>query len=119
METKYIVLIPAYNAQKHINELLVRIQRVCQNNVKILVVDDGSVDETVSIVKQFDNVSIIKHSVNCGKGEALKSGIQFVFNIFSICHAIIFLDSDLQHVPEKIPDFILIDKSFQTSEFVH
>jgi len=98
-----LILIPAFNAEKTISQL---IEQISANNIKkedILVVDDGSFDSTYEIAKSC-GVKIIQHKKNKGKGEALKTGFEYA--IREGYSGVITLDADLQHDPKYIPDFI-------------
>ncbi|KAA3616056.1 MAG: glycosyltransferase family 2 protein [Calditrichaeota bacterium] len=105
MKSNYIILIPAYNAQNSIEELLARIDSVCPD-VQIIVVDDGSTDDTAIVVKNVGSPIYLANKRNLGKGAALIRGIDYIKKYFPDCAAVIFIDSDLQHLPEKIPEFI-------------
>jgi len=109
MENSYSVLIPAYNAQDSIKVLLEQIRSRPLKPDKIIVVDDGSYDET-SKISSDHNANVFTHKSNYGKGAALKKGFELFLNTtksdFIVC-----LDSDLQHTPECIDDFIMFAKS--------
>jgi len=98
---KFCIVIPAYNASATLDELLKRIE-TSVSNVDIIVVDDGSTDDTPKIASNH-NVILISHDVNRGKGSALKTG--FSEAIVREYDAVITLDSDLQHPPELICEF--------------
>ncbi|MGC9513001.1 MAG: glycosyltransferase family 2 protein [Fidelibacterota bacterium] len=96
------IIIPAYNAEKTLPELLQRIRACCPFH--ILVVDDGSKDHTAQIADR-EGVHLIHHPKNMGKGKALQSGFQYVSEAggdFAIT-----LDADLQHPPEAIPGLVV------------
>lgn len=106
-ETHLGVIIPAFNPDIHIlEELLTRIKVVLKNaNFKIIVIDDGS-SPPISLSDFIKNeVKILRHTRNSGKGIALKSGFQY-FIQENPCDLVITLDADLQHPPELIPLFI-------------
>ncbi|MCD6098709.1 glycosyltransferase family 2 protein [bacterium] len=107
-----LVLIPAYNSEKHIRSLLERIASTVPDAF-ILVVDDGSTDSTWEIASSF-GATVIRHSCNRGKGRSLRDGFRFMLEgDFPLC---ITMDADLQHPPELIPNFI--EKSRQGSDIV-
>jgi glycosyltransferase involved in cell wall biosynthesis len=99
------VVIPAYNEEGGIAEILDRILSI-QPGLKeigiagpeILVVDDGSKDRTAEIVGSYANVRLIKHVRNRGYGGALKTGFANASgNLLS------FLDADGTYPPEYFP----------------
>jgi len=101
---KYDLLIPAYNAEATIAELLRQIQLIQIQPSKLLVVDDGSTDHTFSILKQ-SGISSIRLEQNSGKGSALQNGLDFLREN-SPSDLIICMDSDLQHLPANIISFL-------------
>ena len=109
---KIAVIIPAYNAGTTIAELIERTSRFVGRE-DIVVIDDGSCDQTSEIAGRT-GVVILRHEANRGKGEALKTGFVYVRN--RDYQAAITLDADLQHDPECIPDFVC--KSNQLSGII-
>ena len=97
-----LVIIPAYNASLTIAELVEKISKSVNKN-DIVVVDDGSKDQTFVIAQRAGAV-VLKHKKNKGKGEALKTGFRYAQK--KNYPALITMDADLQHDPESIPDFI-------------
>jgi len=102
MAKTFLVLIPAYNAGLTISELIKKTSKFV-NKSDIVVVDDGSKDQTFAIAQKAGAV-VLKHKRNKGKGEALKTGFRYALE--QNYHALITMDADLQHDPESIPDFI-------------
>jgi glycosyltransferase involved in cell wall biosynthesis len=70
----------------------------------VLVVDDGSTDDTESEARAA-GVEVIRHTVNQGKGAAIKTGLRVLADRTGIEYALI-LDGDGQHAPEEIPRFL-------------
>ena len=69
------VIIPCYNEEDTIAETIERVKKVdfgCRK--EILVVDDGSTDNSANIVNQIGGVRVIGHNRNCGKGAAVQTG---------------------------------------------
>ena len=96
------VIIPVYNAERHLNELLTRVSAIIPVS-NIITIDDCSTDNSGRICREFGTV-YNRFSINCGKGVALKHGFETARK-----HGFDFavtLDSDLQHLPEEIPDFL-------------
>ena len=97
------VIIPAYNEEFNIGSLLERIPCNLTEKMEIIVVDDGSVDNTHEVATQYD-VYIIKHPKNRGNGAATKTGLNYCKdNNFDIA---IILDGDGQHDPKYLSDFV-------------
>jgi glycosyltransferase involved in cell wall biosynthesis len=104
---KYCVIIPTYESAKHLPYLLDRIKNISPK-LKIIVVDDGSTDSTSKVLESFNQIVVIKHKINRGKGAALKSGINKAKELgFEYA---ITIDSDLQHSPDLIPSFIELQR---------
>jgi glycosyltransferase involved in cell wall biosynthesis len=97
------VLIPALNAARTLSELLGKVREYIPPEATI-VVDDGSTDATSRIAEEA-GVLVIKHSVNRGKGAALRSGFEQVLSKTEY-QCVITLDADLQHDPHEIPRFV-------------
>lgn len=75
------IVIPAYNEERAISSVVDEIKSVMgalkkQKYYEIIVVDDGSEDRTVEIVKGINGVRLIQHPTNKGYGAALKTGIK-------------------------------------------
>jgi len=92
-----VVVIPAYNEERFIGSVILKILRY---PVKIVVIDDGSTDETASIAKAA-GVDVIILSKNHGKGAALNVG--FINARKLNPDAIVTIDADFQHLPEELP----------------
>lgn len=96
---EFSIIIPAYNEESGISPVLGRLTSDFPNS-ETIVINDGSIDNTAEILKQF-NVKVIHHSINKGYGASLKSGIRAATN-----ENLIFMDSDGQHRSEDIPILI-------------
>jgi glycosyltransferase involved in cell wall biosynthesis len=91
------ILIPAYNAQNTLGDVLGKIQPL---KIDALVVDDGSLDETRRIALR-GGARVLEHPFNLGKGAALRTGFRYILNKgYGI---VITLDADGQHDPTEIP----------------
>jgi glycosyltransferase involved in cell wall biosynthesis len=91
------VVIPAYNEAGRIRDVIERVLRFVQH---VVVVDDGSTDDTLVAVLNT-NASIVVHPVNLGQGAALQTGIEFALHRGA--SSIVTFDADGQHQAEDIP----------------
>jgi 5-formyltetrahydrofolate cyclo-ligase len=105
-KTNIAILMPAYNEGKYIKDVL---SECLQYRLDLIIIDDGSTDNTIEIIEKFPEpvelkIILIKHRLNKGKGEALKTGFNFAAkNNYS---GVITLDADGQHKVSEIEDFI-------------
>jgi glycosyltransferase involved in cell wall biosynthesis len=98
---KVVVGIPAFNEERTIAKVVVRAQNHAD---KVVVVDDGSVDDTGLIARSLGAI-VIKHGKNLGKGAGLRDCFQWAKQ--NGADILVTLDADGQHDPSKIP--LLID----------
>lgn len=89
------VIVPVYNESKTIGKILEKIQSVALDK-EIIVVDDGSTDNTSSILRdiKYDNLKVIHHTSNRGKGAAFLTGLSHAAGDF-----VIIQDADLEYEP--------------------
>lgn len=104
------IVAPVYNESATLPEFVRRIGAVCDTlqsryRSEIIVVDDGSKDDSLSVAKALIAVEprlrVIELRRNFGQTPALQAGLSVTRGEF-----IISMDSDLQHFPEDIPQFI-------------
>lgn len=106
---KIYCVIPAYNEIKHISDIINRSKKFCDY---VIVVDDGSLDNTFEIAQKA-GADTLRLSINMGKGTALKTGCEYA--IHHGADIIIFIDADGQHDPSDIPKFVA---QLETSDIV-
>ena len=104
------LLIPAYNEEKYIEGV---IENSSKYKMDIIILDDGSIDSTASIVESLipdysPYLKLIRHSKNLGKGQALITGFDYIKeNNYS---GVITLDADGQHDTKEIINFLEVIK---------
>jgi glycosyltransferase involved in cell wall biosynthesis len=104
MGLKIALLICAYNEGKNMRRL---IQDISYPREDIIIVDDGSTDNTWEIARDMGTV-VLKHNKNLGKGNAHQTGFRYALD-----HGydyVITLDGDGQHDPQEIPRFVTAAK---------
>ncbi len=99
------VVIPAYNEEEFIADVISRAKKHVD---KVIVVDDGSTDETAKIAAE-NGAIVIVHEKNMGKWVALRDGFKKALESSDL---IIQMDGDGQHDPDEIPKFIEALKDF-------
>jgi glycosyltransferase involved in cell wall biosynthesis len=94
------VIVPVYNEAAHVEELLQAIHAAPVKK-EIIVVDDGSTDGTREKLQSMplpDNVAVVFHQENCGKGAAIRTALQHARGEY-----ILIQDSDLEYDPQDYP----------------
>lgn len=100
--TKLIVQVPAYNEALHIGEVLQSIPRAMPGNieVEVLVIDDGSTDQTGALAISFGADYIRAHGNNRGLARAFETGINEC--LARGADIIVNVDADMQYDPSQI-----------------
>ncbi len=94
-DEKLTIIIPAYNEEEVISQVVARV-RATKPTCEIIVVDDGSTDRTPVLAEQA-GARVLRHPYNKGNGAAVKTGIRAARG-----EVILLLDADGQHSPENI-----------------
>ncbi len=110
MSKKISIVIPVYNEAGNLAIILHAIKKVFESlpyDFRIIFVNDGSQDETLTIIKKLSDenkeVDYISFSRNFGHQNALKAGLDN-----SNADAVISMDGDMQHPPTMIPELITL-----------
>jgi glycosyltransferase involved in cell wall biosynthesis len=93
---KVSAVIPAYNEAARISSVLERVRPLVD---ELIVVDDGSADDTFAVASSADVVAL-RHAINRGQGAALKTGT--VAALERGADIVVHLDADGQHDPDTI-----------------
>lgn len=100
---KLSIIIPVYNEEKTIAQVLDRVEKVMFPKIEkeIIIVDDGSTDKTALNIKnqiaKKKGITFIQHKKNGGKGVAVRTGLQHATGEY-----IIIQDADLEYDPQDI-----------------
>ena len=101
---KLSVVIPVYNEEATIAELVDRVQAVPLEK-ELLIVDDcstdGSPDKLAELAASHSNIRVLRHAVNQGKGAALKTGFEAARG-----DIVVIQDGDLEYDPAEYPKLI-------------
>jgi hypothetical protein len=101
-----MILIPAYNEEENLKTLLPMIPKQVQGvEIGILVVDDGSDDDTYSTAATMSRICVVKNLINRGGGAALRLGYDVLQKAgVNYC---VTMDADGQHRPDDIKNVLL------------
>jgi len=122
--SKTIIIVPAYNEEKNIPALIKNIKEHT-NDSQILLIDDGSKDKTSEVAKTL-GATVITHSTNRGKGEALYTAFEWIKK--KPFETIIIMDADLQFSAKDVPrieralrlyDFVMGQRNWKNVPFRH
>ena len=102
---KLSIIIPAYNEEKTISEIIRRVKNVKLNGIakEIVIVDDASTDSTKKILDGISDKSIkvVHHKKNMGKGSAIRTALNYTTG-----DIILIQDADLEYNPEEYPKLL-------------
>lgn len=106
MQTDISIVIPLYNEEESLPELMEWIEKVCTEHgysYEVIMIDDGSTDDSWEVIEklieQNSNVKAIKFQRNYGKSAALNEGF-----LAAKGNVVITMDADLQDSPDEIPE---------------
>jgi glycosyltransferase involved in cell wall biosynthesis len=98
---KTSIIIPTYNEEASIEKVIGDLKVYLNHDCEIIVVDDGSTDNTLKLIEKIPDIKIVRHLKNKGYGAALKTGIQK-----SQGEYILIIDADGSYPPESITKLI-------------
>ena len=98
------VIIPAHNEAENLPATLARIPRQQRPDLRVVVVDDGSTDDTAKIAHQHGADVVVSHRRNRGLGAALRTGLATANELDA--RAAVYVDADGEYPPEQIPDLL-------------
>lgn len=100
-ERRVGVLIPAYNNEKTVAQVVESVMPYCSD---VIVVNDGSTDQSSELLANLpSSVTVVSYLPNRGKGHALKMGFKKAVELG--LHAVVTMDSDGQHYATDLPLF--------------
>lgn len=98
---KLSIIIPVYDEEATISEIISRVKKVKLPkgiSKEVVVVDDGSKDASAKILKRIKGIKFFAHKVNQGKGAAVRTGLTHVSG-----DIVLVQDADLEYNPNDYP----------------
>ena len=102
MSSDIAILVPVYNEQEVLKEFFLNLKEIRPNDT-IIVIDDGSSDNSASLLREIGGIYLLTHDINMGQGASLQTGIKFARKL-GFKYAVT-IDSDGQHDPKEIELF--------------
>lgn len=103
-------MLPAFNEAPNLPSLIeaiVAVQQQSNRDLTVLIIDDGSTDDTAAVTQSlqihFPSVQSLQHHQNCGLGAGIRSGLAYARQ-YGFTTAIV-MDADLSHNPQDLPAF--------------
>ena len=96
----YTLIIPIYNEVRTLHILLKKLQRL-DDNIEIIIIDDGSNDGTKELLIESNQFNIIRNESNLGKGVSIRKGVDLASN-----QNIVLMDGDLEVDIDDIPKLL-------------
>ncbi len=103
MMRRTLVVIPLFNEAATLTRVLDEVRRSAPA-ADMLVLDDGSTDQSPAILRGYPEIAVITHAHNQGYGQSLIDG--FAYAIARGYDAVVTIDCDEQHEPRQIPQFV-------------
>ncbi|MCO6435790.1 MAG: glycosyltransferase family 2 protein [Phycisphaerae bacterium] len=101
MPHRTLIAIPIFNEERYVESVLDEVRRYAD---EILVVDDGSTDETPTLLRRREDIHLVTHAENRGYGKSIADA--FCFAQRHGYDWLVTMDCDEQHEPSYIPRFI-------------
>ena len=97
MSRRILTALPVYNEERHIPDVLPEVIRFSDD---VLVVDDGSSDDTPEVLRSYPSIQTIRHETNRGYGAALRTAFDYAMQ--QSYDGLVTIDCDGQHEPCRI-----------------
>jgi len=97
------IIIPVYNEERTIDEIIRRVVSVPMSvNKQLVIVDDGSKDRTRELLKAYEGThTVVYHEKNQGKGRAIRTGLESVTGEY-----VVIQDGDLEYDPRDLSTMV-------------
>ena len=104
------IIVPVYNEENTVITILKKVNQLKEHNIsfEVIVVDDGSSDNSLSLIKENQNLynQLISNERNYGKGYAIKKGLELSKGKY-----VTFQDADLEYDPKDLLKFFTLIKN--------
>ena len=100
------VILPAYNEAEALPEVLMSLLAVLDDRCEVIVVDDGSTDDTAAIASRY-RCRLVRHQQNSGKGAAVRTGLREARGRF-----VIVMDADNTYPADAVPRMIALSEEY-------
>ena len=104
---KICAVIPFFNEEKTVGKT---VEKVLEYVDFVIAVNDGSTDNSIEKINKLDNVIVLNHTDNLGKGKALRKGFEKSIKLKT--KYTVTIDADFQHDPEYIPKFVELLRNY-------
>ena len=101
MTARFLTALPVFNEAAHVAPVIAEVRRFSPD---VLVVDDGSSDDTPRILQGIEGIRVVRHPKNAGYGAALRTA--FEYTLEHGFDALVTIDCDGQHEPHRIPELV-------------
>ena len=107
---KISIIIPCYNEENTIRKVIEKVKQYKKYEIEIIIINDGSTDGSNKILDDIkdENIIILKHKINSGKGKAIQTGVRIASG-----DIVIIQDADLEYSPK---DFDILLKPFEEAD---
>src|SRR5262245_57676170 len=94
------IILPAPNEGRALPKVLSELQTLLNEHYEIIVVDDGSTDETARLAQKYA-CRLIRHQSRLGKGAAIRTGISHANGQY-----LVIMDADATYPATEIPRIV-------------
>jgi glycosyltransferase involved in cell wall biosynthesis len=94
------IVVPIYNEEMHLAELLRRLRAACPG-ARLIFVDNASTDGTREMLAAQPDVTLVRHADNLGYGQSLVDGVRA-----GTGEKVLMIDGDLEYLPEDLPALV-------------
>jgi glycosyltransferase involved in cell wall biosynthesis len=107
-KSKFSIIIPCFNEENTLKRCVKRVLEISDQHLalEIIIVDDASTDNSLSIARQLmsehDEIQVVHHEINQGKGATVRTGFQTATGDF-----LAIQDADLEYNPMQLKDLLM------------